>query len=124
MFDMCKQINTYLLTYLLQGGRAVQLLHARDFKSVHRIWGRSSTVSKAYGLGAKPPEAGEYLSNKYEIRMSPSISIIPSGAFLQPLKRIILQQLVDRRQVLSIVDRRLSIILNIQLGAQHDDNWV
>jgi len=28
---------------------------------------------------------GEYLSNKYEIRISPNVSVIPFGAFLQPL---------------------------------------
>jgi len=35
--------------------------------------------------GTKPPEAEEYLSNKYEIQISPKISVIPSGAFPQPL---------------------------------------
>jgi len=35
-------------------------------------------------LGTKPPEAGEYLSNKYEIQISPNISVIPAGAFLEP----------------------------------------
>jgi len=52
---------------------------------MHRVQDRASTRSKASGLGYKPPEAGEYLSNKYDIRISPEISVIPSGAFPEPL---------------------------------------
>jgi len=52
---------------------------------MHRVRGRASTGSKASGLGDKASEAGEYLSNKYEIRISPKISVISSGAFLQSL---------------------------------------
>jgi len=29
----------------------------------------------------KNPEAGDYLSNKYEIHISPKINVIPSGEF-------------------------------------------
>jgi len=43
------------------------------------------TYPKLLVMGTKPPEAGEYLSNKYEIQVSPEISVIPSGAFLQLL---------------------------------------
>jgi len=35
--------------------------------------------------GTKPAEAGEYLSNKYEIRISKKISVIPSEVFPQLL---------------------------------------
>jgi len=54
---------------------------------MHRVRGRAFTGSKASGLETKPLplEAGEYLSNKYEIRISPKVSVIPSGAFPQSL---------------------------------------
>jgi len=71
-------ICKYLLTYLLQGGRYIQSLHVRDFEPMHRLRGRSSTASKASGLGDKAPEVGEYLSNKYEIRIPAKISVIPN----------------------------------------------
>jgi len=34
---------------------------------MHRVRGRASIGPKASGLGEKALEAGEYLSNKYEI---------------------------------------------------------
>jgi len=91
------QINRYLLTYLLiylltagcsyllQGGRSIQSLHVRDFEPMHSVWGHDSAGSKAFGLGNKAPEAEEYLWNKSEIHVSPKMSLIPSGDFLQPL---------------------------------------
>jgi len=52
---------------------------------MHRVLGHASTGSKASGLWDNTPEAGEYLSNKYEIRISPNISVFPSGASLKNL---------------------------------------
>jgi len=51
-------------------------LHAQDFKPMHSVWDHASTGYKASSLGDKAAEAGEYLSNKYEIQISPNISII------------------------------------------------
>jgi len=64
---------------------SIQSLCAQDFETMNRISSCASNGSKASGFGTEPPEAGEYLSNKYEIRISPKISVIPSGAFPQPL---------------------------------------
>jgi len=44
--------NTYLLTYLLQGGRSIQSLH--DNAWGQGSWRRASTGSKASGPGVKP----------------------------------------------------------------------
>jgi len=66
-----------LLTYLLQRGTSIQSLHVWDLEPMHKIWGGATTASKASGLGTKPPEAREYLSNKYETLVSPKISLIP-----------------------------------------------
>jgi len=74
-FDMCK-----LEDYLLQGGKSIQSLRVRDFEPMHRVRRRASNRSKASGLGDKAPEAGEYLSNKYEIRVSPT-AMQSSNAF-------------------------------------------
>jgi len=75
------------------------------------------------------PEAGEYLSIKYEIRISPnaysSEALSPPWSFCPTSElRIISRRHVNRRQVLSTVDRRRSITLSDQLCAQHDDDWV
>jgi len=59
---------TYLLTYLINYFNVVGLYnHAWNFEPMHRVWDLASTGSKAFDLGDKAPEAGEYLSNKYEI---------------------------------------------------------
>ena len=48
--------NKYSFTYILTSGRLVYtVIDARDFKSVHRVWSRASTGSKASGLGDKVP---------------------------------------------------------------------
>jgi len=74
------QINIYLLTYLLQGGRSILSLHVQDFEPVNRVRVMPPLDPKLLVWGTKPPEAGEYLSNKFEILLSPKISAVPSGA--------------------------------------------
>ena len=76
---MHKMDNTYLLTYLLHGSRSIQSLHVRDFEPMHRVRGRASTGSIAFGLATKPSEV-KNIYRKHDIRISPIIGVIPSGA--------------------------------------------
>jgi len=52
----------------------------QDFEPVNRVRVMPPLDPKLLVWGTKPPEAGEYLSNKFEILLSPKISAVPSGA--------------------------------------------
>ena len=92
---------------------------------MHRVWGRASSGSKATGLGDKAlwcwrifvRQIQNLIISKHNDNFLWSFS--PTSEL-----RMIWWRHNDRCQVLSTVNHCLLIPLNVQLCAQHDDDWV
>ena len=123
MYDWYVQISTYFLTYLIQGSRCIQ----------SSVRGSSSQCigsvvvpplnPKLLVWGTKPLEAGEYISNKYEIWKSPKISVIPSAAFPNFWTKNNFATARRLSPVLSTVDRRPSPVDHTQRPALCTARW-
>ena len=105
-------------------GIRIQALRSRDFDTMHKVWGRASTGSKASGLGDKAP-----WSCRIFIKQIQNLSISENKrnslwSFSSTSElRIISRRHVDRRQVLLTVDRRPSLVDHTQRQALCTAQW-